>query len=490
MNKQIYTSFIETKNKLLIPQFSDGKTMESKYDPEREADSIVSQIDPGFSFFIITGTGSGILIQKLYQQKPDAVIIAVENSKEDLEFLFQLESVQKLKNNPNIIFTTIDSIYDSLINNYLPAYYGDMKIIERQPWLSHIDKDSLKKNISRALSYISSDYSVQAHFGKIWQHNILSNSKSINKTFIDFNIDDSKKAVIIAAGPSLDNKIDFLKLNCNSHFIISTDTAYSMLQKNNIKSDCVVSIDGQNISYNHFLSVNEDFYKETIFLFDLCSNPDAVNYVLSKKGKIIFFKSGHPLSEMIFPDLPKIHSGSGTVTIAALDFAVKCGFKEIDVLGADFGFINGKSYGKGSYFEEIYSKNENRLMNSETSYDRLLYRTEIFNEENNKKTSHILNSYKISFERYLHDLDIHFDYNDSIYSIKNNYSKNINLCFKFSDFNIRDLYFYIKNSSQENLKYALLPYIAFLRFKNNDLSWEEYFNKAKKDLLKLIDYEK
>ena len=78
---------------------------------------------------------------------------------------------------------------------------------------------------------------------------------------------------------------------------------------------------------------------------------------------------------------PKIDSISGTVTMAALNFAIKMGFENINIIGADFGYLNGKTYAKGTYFDSIYNIKTLKTNTNETIFDKLLFRTNLIQEK-------------------------------------------------------------------------------------------------------------
>ena len=490
----IYSSIEKSKTDIELPIFTDGKSMNSKYNPQREAETIFNQLDKKYSFFIVTGFGCGIIIQQLLNNFPECKILIIENSDREYDFLKKLCLFKELNQHKDrLIFSTIPTLKKDLVENYIPALYGDIKIIENQIWLSKVDSSAIKENINSALKIISQDFSVQSHFGKLWQNNIMKNLLLLNNKInpalnsaqtSDFNISLSKKALVVAAGPSIDNTILKIKEN-NDYFIIATDTAFSILQKNNIKPQIVVSIDGQNVSYNHYLSNNKNIYKDTLFLFDLCSNPHTVNYLINKNAYISFFNGGHPLSYFACEKLPVLYSGSGTVTICALDLAVKLGFKNIEVIGADFGYRNGKSYAKGTYFEEIYSKNSSRIQNIETNYDKLLFR-QPFIKRNNNDTTELLDSYRLSFEDYINKMKIKMNYSNDIYFLENNFDKTITINELFTDFNYIEFINNLKNEKSMELKNALLPYVAYLRFHEANYSLEEYLDKAYKAITRYV----
>lgn len=475
---ELYNNITESKTGLSIPVFISGKTLESKYNPERESDNLISTITESYNFFIVFGLGSGHFVYKLSEKFPYAKILVIENTNNDFLFLNQFEYVNKLRHNSNIIFSDICSFHTTLLNSYIPSLYGDIKIIERLPWKNenHEILPFIINTLNEVLRLISADYSVQCHFGKIWQHNILSNLKYLSKNPINLKITTEKKiAAIIAAGPSLDSKISYLKKKKSELYIISTDTALGPLLKNNIIPEIVVSIDGQHISQEHFFDCVTNT-ESTIFALDLCSNPAIVK----QKAKYLFFNSGHPLSNIAatYANLPSLYSGAGTVTITALDLAIKLGFDQIQVIAADFSYRNGKPYAKGTYLDSIYGRSENKILPSEQLFTKLMFRTELKQLNSNQTTTTVLESYRKSFEEYLLKLSYVFKKEDDIYFVSSENNKSskmtkINSSLKYSEFSN-----FLEKDFRDGNRTYLLPFISYLRNKTNIKNLEELENLA------------
>lgn len=467
----IYQNIIESKTGIKIPQFFSSRTMESKYNPEREVQSYINNLDTKYTCFLFTGIGSGLLIYELTKRIPKGKFICIENSNEDISFLLQFDFVKLLQKNSNVIFTTIQNISEILINNYIPSLYGDLKIVENQAWLAELSKDSkdsLLIQIKNATKIISSDYSVQAHFGKIWQKNIFNNLK-IASSIINKNFpfpDTNLTAAIVAAGTSLDKTIDILKKNRKNYVIFSTDTTFSTLLLHNIVPDFVISIDGQFVSQNHYFRTSDNFNKIN-FIFDLCANSSAAKNIIKNNGNLFYSISNHPLCQFVsklYPDsFFKLYSGSGTVTISSLDLAFKLGFNKIEVFGADFSYINGKSYTKGTYLDSLYGISSNRITSLEKQFDSLMFRTPLKSLNTNQTTTEVLNSYKLSFEDYLINNNCIFSKSDEIYYIQFNSTSKIKIInhFCYDDF-INKLKNALSSNFSDHLS-ILLPYIAWLR---------------------------
>lgn len=405
MNEEIfYSGIIFSKDGKKIP-VKNGISFHSKYSPEREAENFVAQFEEN-GFFIVLGLCGGYHIKKLHEKFPSSKIIAVENSRADINFLSQIETVKNLESEKKIFITDKKNLEKTIVENYLPAVDGNLFVKPLRSYENAFQKtvEEEIEIINRAIKTVSADYSVQKHFGKIWQKNILKNLSLASKCeiFQDFVSDFpvSKTAAIIAAGPSLNETADELKNSRKKYFIISTDTAYGALSKNGIDSDVVVSVDGQMVSHSHFMFSPA---KKTKFVFDLSANSDAVQKILKNGNKVLLSESSHPLE--IYADFHNgknhfvhLETGSGTVTIAAANFAVLAGFKNLKLFGADFSYINGLPYAKGTYLDANFRQNENRIKNAESKFVNLLYRTEIKTISKTQFTTEILESYKKTME--------------------------------------------------------------------------------------------
>ena len=513
---QLYASLLTSKNGSLIPVFASGKTMESRYNPQNDAARFIETISFS-SFYIVLGIGSGIAIEALYKKYPKSFFLCLEKSQSEIDFLMQIPLVKKLQENTHIKFATIENLSNLLQSLYIPSVYGGLFIVEQHSWIQENQKlyPLIQQIIKSSLNTVSADFSAQSHFGKIWQKNILANLNTYSKIKpqekklpADYK---TKTAAIIAAGPSLEKTLPALLHSRSDYYIISTDTAYSSLLQNKIIPDAVVSIDGQNISHSHFFEANPSL-ESTLFVFDLCSDSSAVKHISKFTDNIIFSVSGHPFSELSNSfsqdSFIKLYSGSGTVTIAALDFAVKCGFSKLEVFAADFSYSNGKAYTKGTYLDKIYSTKSTRLESLEKQFSKLLYRTELIelsDKNSNSFTTRVLDSYRLSFEEYLHVNNYAFSKQDQKYfiSIKDNPNKLIfptslidykQIIQKLSDLTSKNQDFTEKNTffDLNNLDIALLPLISWLRFyDNNNSSFQTFLKKAYQLLSRnLNQYEK
>ena len=405
----MYTDIINAKNDSQIP-LCGSLSIHSKYNPEHEAESFAAEIQSDCNFFIILGIGGGYHIEALKKRFPKAKIIATECSKQALDYISNIPVCETLRKNSDIKLTSLENLSETIISEYKPAIHGNITILPIRQWERIFAEaaEEAKKIIKDSLKIISADFSVQSHFGKIWQKNIFENLKIASESKISAKrildtIPSEKIAAIIAAGPSLNSSYEILKNNRSEYYIIATDTAFGALLKRGITADAVVSVDGQILSHHHYMhKLSED----TMFIFDLCANPSSVRKTIEAGCKTIFAETGHPLSQYASnytgeKTFIHLNAGSGTVTIAAASFAKIAGFTKMQFFGADFSYIGGCAYTKGTYFDTLYRMNENKIHNAETTFTNLLYRTEIKKISENQFTTEILESYKTSLNDFL-----------------------------------------------------------------------------------------
>ncbi len=477
----IYSSLIQAKNGEDIPLFTNSRPMHSKYNPDAEGALFAKDVSEGF--IIIGGIGGAYHVKALSEKiTENSYILCVEADNESLNFCRQISCAKELEDKPNVSFATIENLQKEIISKYIPALHGNLQFVGQRAWENFNSAllPRIKDQINEAAKKVGSDYSVQSHFGKLWQRNIILNSlhqESVPKIFYDRNL----IAAVIAAGPSLDESINELKQDRNSFYIIATDTTLNVLQKKSIQADVVVSIDGQNISSVHFM--NTKCREETIYVFDISGNANCVKSLSEKGNKIFFTHNSHPLSTefSLTTENPYLETGSGTVTIAACDFARYLGFKRIKLFGADFCYSNGKAYTKGTYLDSLYNSASSKINTSETAFTSLLFRTELedlIGESKfsgklvNAKTSPVLKNYETSLYEWAkksgYILDNKILVNNSM---KNTYDpEKSGICEKITAKNLDDL-------KTESKTFCLLPYIAWLRKNHKDYQF--------KDLLKL-----
>ena len=446
-----------SKTGILLPVLKNGKHLHSKYDPIKEASRLFTGNE---NFVLFCGLGAGIHIEYFLNNFKSKHCAVTETDFSNLKTLFKITDFSKLIENNNLFFLPpleSEDFEREFINAYIPAIHGNFELKILRPWEDFYKEkiQKFEKKIQNSLEKIQADVSTQAAFGKLWMRNIFRNLRiaSLINPKIP-KIDISKKACILGAGPSLEPALEIIKKERERLTLFASDTAFPVLNTAGIEADFFITIDPQNISYAHCF---KPFTKNTVGIFDLCSNPILSEEFLKNGTPFFFTKSAHPFAQYasLFSPFPYMETGSGTVALAAKSAAISLGFRDLEFFGLDFAYTGGKAYANGTYLSNQFQKTSSKTSPLETKFCDLMFRTPVKKTEKNGKITYstaLLEGYKFFFSS----------------KIKPHSQSNIRNFWKneeFSTFPYMDFILHLKKSNQHNkaeLTTALLPYFTYL----------------------------
>lgn len=425
----LYKSTLEARDGTLIPVFSDGKTMFSRYAPLREADTFAQTLIQGENpaqnkemekalqnqggFLVVCGLGNGIHIMSLKRKFPSSAILVIEKSLEDIQWLKENFPLTEILSQQDIWVTPLSQAIESFVQLYNPLLQGNFFFMPLRSWVDQLPQESMeiKNQLQQALKEIAADYSTQAYFGKIWFRNFFLNLSLLPHAKPPALLPDGNsysQAFVAAAGPSLENFIPDLQQAAirKEIYLIATDTSLPVLLRHGVEPDMVATIDGQASSARHFL---KQIPKNMVLAADISCCPSVVRRCHEAGCPILFFRNRNPLPTLFdqyllqrsTQGLPVIDTGAGTVTAAAVDLARWLGFTRIQVGGGDFAYIDGKPYCRGTYFEDQFAQSADRTSSMEQKYVELMFKKTTIRDKN-KITTPVLENYSKSFQGYLH----------------------------------------------------------------------------------------
>ncbi len=154
-----------------------------------------------------------------------------------------------------------------------------------------------------------------------------------------------KEWVLVAAGPSLGDHLDFLRESQGKRHIVAVNTALRKLAKENIRPDLVVAVDPLEQLAAHLDGVEE--FTEGIPL--LCESATGWKFVERYRGPVYLCFGGgvtdtYPDHFMEGHDIWTIGS---TVTNLAFEAACRFGAEKVYLLGVDLGFPGERNYTDG-----------------------------------------------------------------------------------------------------------------------------------------------
>jgi len=395
-----------------VPVFMDGKSVHSKYSHVNESSKMFSGNEETVLF---CGIGGGFHIQYFLDHSSNQTALICEISYASLKCLLclcDLFNILSCERSVLLPPVTSNDFISCFIQNYIPILMGSLTVKVLNVWKNYFlnyDINILNEKIEIALNSIKQDVSTQGKFGKIWMRNIMLNLKIASENKISFpKVDNTKIAVILGAGPSLDNAMMQIKEKREKLVLFASDASLKPLIENKITPDFFISIDPQIACSTHCIF---SFSNKIIAVFDLAASPLLVRQFFKNGNDIIFTISNHPFSQYIsmFSAFPKLDVGGGTVAIAALNVALSLGFTRFEYAGLDFAYTNGKSYARGTYLFNIYQKDVSRLKPEETLFTNLIFNSNTEKEKIGNKITYktkLLDSYGNAFyndERKIND---------------------------------------------------------------------------------------
>jgi len=382
-----------------------GNPYHSTFDPLREAERLIQHLHPQ-GYQVVLGLGGGYHIREVLKRGEVERVFIIEKDIIHLKGLLQAIDFTDILSDPRVFLYCDDSIINIrkiLLEDYLPVLYGNLNLLPLRSFINAEPEfaSGVKNAIEDAANAIADDYTVQSYFGKQWYRNtILNLTKASSSHGV---LKPIRKAVIIGAGPSLEDQLDLLKAD---QTIIATDTALPALLRRGIKPDLVISMDCQSISYLHFL---QGMPREIPLVLDLASPP-----VLSTlSDQPVYFSSGHPLSQYILNHhrhFPSLDTRGGNISHTAISLAYHLGAEEITLMGIDFSYPEGKPYARGTYVYPYFQSRESRFTPLlDQTLDLVFKNSNIIIEETSygyRYTTKPMINYKTRMEDFLRSLEL------------------------------------------------------------------------------------
>ena len=409
-----------------IPAFADGQTMYSRYAPEKDAKAFAAAFVQSFGaqkdgsaagYAVVLGLGSGLHIRALLSTGVQKIIVLEENESA-VAFLKASFPLDDLFSDERVLVCTAAAFEQVITDTYIPALYGNAVCLPQRVWADH-HRELASQALAvfkRAVLSVSADFSTQAHFGKIWYRNIIQNlmlAGNLRTCTVPTRIFDklytAKKAFVAGAGPSLAAHLPFLAAHRQDFCVIAADTAVPPLVRSGILPDIAVTLDGQQVSQEHFYFLDACTEPpDMLIAADLGANSTLTRRLARRGCPILFTFGGHPLAQAAAlymrhtakEQLVHVNTDSGTVLMAALDIAVQLGFSAVLLAGADFGYTDGKPYACGTYLDSRYHAASYRLRSAEQAFVSLMYRGETIYTDKNFFSTPILQQYCNSYLTY------------------------------------------------------------------------------------------
>ncbi len=350
-----------------------GITLHSRIDPRREAERAVKEGIPEASEEIVVfGFGLGYHVEAILSHFPRSKVWVIEPDPSLFQATLELRDCNRLLTNPNvqIVLGTDETVLDQLIHSIEEIRFT---IYRYRPSVElHSDfYKNVERRLHRVLSRRQVNLNTLARFGKLWVRNLSRNLNLLSRhggiEFLKGRFS-SFPAMVIAAGPSLDEILPHLGSLRDKFLLIAVDTSYLSCIRSHVEPDFVVVMDPQYWNTRHLDRAVQKSVR-------LVSEPSTHPTIFRKfPGKTLLAGSLFPLGRYLEEKIGKRATlgAGGSVATSAWDFARVLGCNPIVMAGLDLAFPNKRTHCKGSFFEERIFSLRTRIEPEETHFFRYL----------------------------------------------------------------------------------------------------------------------
>ncbi len=380
-----------------------GALLYSAHEPYRDAARLIErEIEAGARTCVFHHFGLGYHLQAFLARYPDRIAVVVEpdiplflealKARDLTELLESGRLHLVLGADPDVLPVLLDSLHATHLS------------VVRIRALAAKDRDAFDRLDLVLQTYLSRreiNRNTLARFGRLWIRNLFRNlplvavargTQELQGRFA------GTPALLLAAGPSLDEVLPHLPRLAERAVVIAVDTSLRAALKAGVVPDFVVVVDPQYWNSRHLDGCGTG---EPVLISESSTYPSVFRLL---GGPLLLCASLFPLGmdvERIVGPKGRLGAG-GSVATTAWDFARVIGCRPIYLAGLDLGMPDLKTHFSGGFFEERTHTLATRLAPAEGMGYHALRDGAPFPEANNEGgetlTDHRLIIYKWWFE--------------------------------------------------------------------------------------------
>lgn len=306
---------------------------------------------------IITfGVGLGYLLDEVFNKFPSKIYVY----EPDINLLhFVLNNVdisEHLASGRVYITNDIDELTAKLSSSFLTKDKLEILYLQNYAVIKNTELLLLTQKVLDTCKSKIIDVNTITKFSKQWLVNSIFNIAKIQEqnTYLLSDLENKfqgQTALIAAAGPSLNENIDYIKANRNKFVIFAVNKVAKFLIQNEIKPDFVVCLDA-NFTNKTLLEI-DSFLSECNCIMDIRTDYNVMNRSF-KKFFINFSENDTLVKKLgIHNSFMKHFETGGSASTFALISAIKLGFSKILLSGVDLAFKENVIYSDGQVMERI-----------------------------------------------------------------------------------------------------------------------------------------
>ncbi|WP_158231805.1 motility associated factor glycosyltransferase family protein [Sporosarcina sp. P19] len=348
----------------------DGKTqyLQSKYDPQREAQRFAGKFaEESINYVLFVGIGTAYHIEAFIEDHPDVKFAIYEPNEEVLHAYLSNFRMDKLPvRNLLKLFTGMDQEQVTVEVQQLLAQSNNVLKIITLPVYEKIYGDQVNSILEKALEAIKHKHSSLATnvaFQKRWTINSIKNFPTVLQTpnilhDIDRSAFEGKPAIIVAAGPSLNEEFENLRY-IKEHglaYIFSVGSAINALIEQGIYPDAACTYDPTELNQIVFAKLKEKDIKEIPLIFGssvgyetLVDYPGNLFHMLTNQDTISPNYLEHSDQINVVSDAPSI-------AVVTFQLLAKLGCAQIILVGQNLAYQDNRRYAEGIQYDHVQNE--------------------------------------------------------------------------------------------------------------------------------------
>lgn len=362
--------------------------MHSKYDPETEAERLIKQLKDmdQYKHILFVGVGLGYHIKALLNIYPEMKFSIYEPNLDVLYEFLSHQNITELPTNQLVkIFSTIDQQQLRSEVNMLNQSVNGQTYIFTLPVYEKIYSTELQivmETLVKAIKEKKSGLITNVSFQKRWVINSIKNFPYVLKTpnilhDVDKETFEGKPAIIVAAGPSLNEEFENLKYIKENGlaYIFSVGSAINALIEHGIYPDAACTYDPTEKNQFVIQKIKDKNISTIPLIFGSSVGFETLeNYPGSMLHMIT---SQDTISKSLFEKSENINIvlDAPSISVVAYQLLSKLGSNPIILVGQDLGYKNDEKYASGIKYDFV----ENKLTDEETK--KLLTVKDVYGNE-------------------------------------------------------------------------------------------------------------
>lgn len=326
---------------------SSGRYIHSTYNPMSEAYTYIKNVfSPMYQEYIFFGCGMGYYVYQLYRISSGSIKITIYEKDINLVNYAKLYGV--LDWTPDTIMNVV--LTDDYSDFLAHSTKEDVRPVFHIPEIYQLDNNDRKEIEDLCIGLNTSNYMKDIA--------VMNYYRNLEVDMPDVTVLKERvfsDAIIVAAGPSVDQGIDYLRQSKGKKTIIAVNTIFRKLIECGIEPDYVVALDGSSRMEKHLIGLEK---VKVPLIADLCVYWRWCRDYEGPKYRVYSTYTCREAERYIKENGKEKWPSGGTVTFLAMEFAYRMGAKRIYLLGVDMGYPDRRSHAIGTAYGMIQDSEE------------------------------------------------------------------------------------------------------------------------------------